>query len=99
MFAQTREIAEQFRRMAITWLLAYLHLTVHKNNNHVFQVKRGIHILGHRIYPKHQIDLDPAMLRRVRKKLNRANVSTYKSLQMPKRHKELLSHLLINLKQ
>ena len=99
LFAQTHEVAEQFRKIATSWLFDNLHLTVHKSNNHVFQVKRGIHILGHRIYPKHQIVIDPAMLRRIHKKLNRTNTSTYKSLQMPKRQKELLSHLLINLKQ
>jgi hypothetical protein len=94
LFARSQNEALYFQRIAGEWLAKELHLTLHPKNNIVIQVKQGLHILGHWIYPKHQIIIDGAMSSKVYRNLNIVNAATYKSLHQPKRRRKIMSHLL-----
>jgi RNA-directed DNA polymerase len=94
LFARTRAEAKSYQNIAQEWLVKYLSLRLHSRNNVIIQPKQGVHVLGHWIYPKHQIIVDSMMKHKIRKNLNRSNVATYKSMYVPAREQHLMSHLL-----
>ena len=94
LFARTRKEALHFQSDASAWLSKNLRLKLHAKNNVILQPKRGIHILGHWIYPKQQLIVDKAMRRKMNSNLSTANASTYKSMHIPKRAQHMMSHLL-----
>jgi hypothetical protein len=94
LFARTKNEAIKFQSNATTWLLESLDLKLHAKNNIIIQPKEGIHILGHWIYPKHHLIVDKAMYRKMYMNLNTSNASTYKSMTIPNRTRNIMSHLL-----
>jgi len=94
LFTRTENEAINFQIGASGWLLKNLCLKLHAKNNVIIRPKRGVHILGHWIYPKHHIIVDKAMRRKMYRNLNTSNASTYKSMHIPKRAQNIISHLL-----
>ena len=94
LFARGQSEAFNFQKNADSWLSENLHLNLHAKNNVIVQSKQGIHMLGHWIYPKHHLIVDRAMRRKVYRNLDISNASTYKSMHIPKRTRNIMSHLL-----
>ena len=94
LFARTENEAIKFQSNAAAWLFDNLRLKLHARNNIIIQPKQGIHILGHWIYPKHHLIVDKAMRRKMYMNLTTSNASTYKSMKIPKRTQNIMSHIL-----
>lgn len=70
---------ESVREYLVTFLGQELKLSIHKTNNIIVPVKRGIHFLGCEIYPSGK-RLRKSVYNRIRMRLNFRNVASYRSL-------------------
>lgn len=94
LFARSQNQTLYYQQSASAWLCDNLRLKLHDKNNTIIQPRQGVHILGHWIRPKNQIIVDKAMQRKMQTSFNISNISTYKSMHVPKRTNNIMSHVL-----
>ncbi|HEX6977625.1 MAG TPA: reverse transcriptase/maturase family protein [Patescibacteria group bacterium] len=73
------ESAKKTKEAVTLYITNELKLTVHKTNNIIIPTRQGIHFLGCDIYPNGR-RLRKKMYPRIKKRLNLANLSSYRSL-------------------
>lgn len=79
LIVENLSILEDLRKHLITFLDQELKLSIHKTNNIVVPVRRGVHFLGCEIYPTGK-RLRKSIYNRIRMRLNFNNIASYRSL-------------------
>jgi len=87
-FSKSREDAEKAREAGKIYLDQQLHLSMNPKNDIILKPKKGLHFLGHKIYPNSPISVDNYMMKKIDSNLNSRNIASYKALYIPERKKK-----------
>jgi hypothetical protein len=82
------------REVATDWLKTVLKLQVHPDNTFVVRVRHGIRFLGHWIYPSSDVTVEPYLLEKIPKVMDRTNAASYMNSRLPRRYAKRMPWIL-----
>ncbi len=94
LFFNTQNEARSAQEVSTIWLNERLKLHVHETNNIVVRTTRGLHFLGHTIYPLSPVTIEKQMIKILSEKITVRNASTYTAMYIPRRHSKNLPWII-----
>lgn len=94
-FVSSAHQAERARQISTEWLEQKLKLQIHNKNNVIFKAKHGLKFLGHSIYPRTSVVIEESTFAKIKRNVNRRNLTSYKNMHLSKKQAKQLPWLLM----
>lgn len=96
LFVPGPDDAVRARAAAREWLQIHLRLRLHAKNDWILPARRGLHFLGHRIYPLAPVTISKDLRAKVERSLDRHNAGSYQAMYLSRQQRRRVPWILLD---